>query len=515
MKLKKWDSSFEENGNPPDSFIRKLRNRRIIKTLAAFVGVGVAIVEFAHHILVNHYKFPPQTVDLCLVTLTAVLLCTLIWRWFGGKTILSNIKLEFSLIFLVILITVFFDVRIVLQITRANIDQNEKHKEESLRISTGLEEEELEKFMQVVEEFENENSVTIKVENVDWKIALSKLEERKFDLITFDIIGRHELVRRDLVNELDKRLIPSSVDPLLLKYLKVNDKIYFAPFRLNVQLIFFNKKRFAEIGINYCPKTWQDVKDVAKKCYEKQGEARVVIQATNDTIPLTMLQIIRSAGGDPRYLYDSKTKEVLEYIREIFPYISPKSKEINWQTACSFLLADSVFLARNWTFSLGVIHKAGRDADFEVHAGWSWDTESEPNNLLGGEFLALPKNARHKELALKFMKFLMSHEVQAKLVAELTWPPMRLDTAGILPEWLRKYIPTMKAAIANAEPTPEYWSMGISDIYRRLFHRLISLPTEDDIESILQEFQKEIDSQMSAASAQFVQYGLLMVAEER
>lgn len=47
--------------------MHKMRKRRIIETLAAFAGVGVVIIELAYHILVNHYHFPHQTVDVCIV----------------------------------------------------------------------------------------------------------------------------------------------------------------------------------------------------------------------------------------------------------------------------------------------------------------------------------------------------------------------------------------------------------------------------------------------------------------
>jgi hypothetical protein len=38
---------------PPGSFMHKMRKRRIIETLAAFAGVGVVIIELAHHVSVK------------------------------------------------------------------------------------------------------------------------------------------------------------------------------------------------------------------------------------------------------------------------------------------------------------------------------------------------------------------------------------------------------------------------------------------------------------------------------
>ena len=100
---------------PPSSFMHKLRKRRIIETLAAFAGAGVVIIELAHHILVNHYHFPHQTVDVCIVTLTGALICTLTWRWFKGIKTMKRIKIEIILIPLVILAAAVLDIRLFMQ----------------------------------------------------------------------------------------------------------------------------------------------------------------------------------------------------------------------------------------------------------------------------------------------------------------------------------------------------------------------------------------------------------------
>ena len=93
------------------SFFSVLKERKIISTLAAFIGGGVASAEFAQHILVNHYHFPPQTVDIVIITLSAAMLCTLFWLLFRGIRKPRKVKLEFILIPLVILVAVILVVR--------------------------------------------------------------------------------------------------------------------------------------------------------------------------------------------------------------------------------------------------------------------------------------------------------------------------------------------------------------------------------------------------------------------
>jgi len=95
-------------------FVAKLRKRRIIETLAAFIAGGWLIIEFVDRILVAHYHFPDKTIDITFVTLLCALICTLIWRWFSGREAPRRFKLELVLIPLVALIAVLLDINLLL-----------------------------------------------------------------------------------------------------------------------------------------------------------------------------------------------------------------------------------------------------------------------------------------------------------------------------------------------------------------------------------------------------------------
>jgi tetratricopeptide (TPR) repeat protein len=100
----------------PALFIGKLRKRRIIETLAAFIAGGWLIIEFVHFILIGHYHFPEKTLDITFITLICVLLCTLVWRWFSGREKPRKFKMELILIPLVVLITVLLDINLLLHL---------------------------------------------------------------------------------------------------------------------------------------------------------------------------------------------------------------------------------------------------------------------------------------------------------------------------------------------------------------------------------------------------------------
>ena len=98
------------------AFLTTLRKRKIIQTLAAFIGGGWLVLEFVHWILIDHYHFPELTLDIIFIILICALICTLIWQWFRGVKKPRKIKAEFILIPLIILITAFFGVRFIQQI---------------------------------------------------------------------------------------------------------------------------------------------------------------------------------------------------------------------------------------------------------------------------------------------------------------------------------------------------------------------------------------------------------------
>ena len=83
MSSRTGKKPFPNNAKRPSrgAFLAKLRKRRIIETLAAFIGGGWLLLEFVHWILVDHYRFPERAIDLTFVTVLGALLCTLIWRW--------------------------------------------------------------------------------------------------------------------------------------------------------------------------------------------------------------------------------------------------------------------------------------------------------------------------------------------------------------------------------------------------------------------------------------------------
>lgn len=48
-------------------------------------------------------------------------------------------------------------------------------------------------------------------------------------------------------------------------------KVYGLPKDYNTLVLFYNKEMFKQAGLTQPPKTWQDLKEYAKKTYNRQG----------------------------------------------------------------------------------------------------------------------------------------------------------------------------------------------------------------------------------------------------
>jgi non-specific serine/threonine protein kinase len=101
----------------PGSFIGKLRKRRIIETLAAFIAGGWLVLEFVDRILVAHYELNKKWLDVSFITLIGALLCFILWRWFSGtEKRPGNVKIEVLLVPLIVLVALAIDLNLILQI---------------------------------------------------------------------------------------------------------------------------------------------------------------------------------------------------------------------------------------------------------------------------------------------------------------------------------------------------------------------------------------------------------------
>ncbi|QZT33813.1 extracellular solute-binding protein [Caldalkalibacillus thermarum TA2.A1] len=374
-----------------------------------------------------------------------------------------------------------------------------------LRVVMGLGETEWEVMRsEIFPAFEEEHGVKIDAVQAEAEDVVDRLDAQvragrvEYDLITQDVNALYGLVDRDLVEDLSeyRDIIPDEVFEAMVEVGTFDDRLLFLPYRPNVEITFYNEARFKEAGLEV-PKTWDELLEVAKTFHEQDGVGRVAIKANleGDQV-LHIFDFIRSAGGDPYVLNDEGSVKAFEFLQELAPYLAPDSRTANWNTMNTYLANESVYLGKNWPFGINVIVEQGGKEEIKAYSGWSGSAGM--SHALGGEVIGIPKGAPNKELAIEFAKYLMSKEVQEKLVRHLAWPPVRSDAYGEVEEWKKPYFEAISEALENADPRGNvpYWpevERAILDAYQDI------VIDGQDVKSTLDRYAEQIEQARQAA----------------
>lgn len=313
--------------------------------------------------------------------------------------------------------------------------------------------------------FEEKHDVKIQAVQIEAADLVTKLEamnqagKMEIDIITQDNMQLAQLVDKGLVEDLSdfRNRIPSSILPSLVPVGEFEGKLYFMPYRPNVEINFYNETKFQEYGLSI-PKTWDDLMNVAKKFHEEEGIGRVAIKGTldaNSTVHL--FEFIRQAGGDPMVLNDEGSIKAYTFLQEIWPYLSPDTPRADWNTMNRYLATESIYYGANWPFGVNVIVQEGGKEEIKAHGGFSGPVKE--SKVLGGEVIGIPVGSPNKDVAVEFMEFLMSKETQEILVSKLGWPACREDAYGQVEAWQKPYFEAVNEALKASEARPNvvYW----------------------------------------------------------
>ena len=155
---------------------------------------------------------------------------------------------------------------------------------------------------------------------------------------------------------------------------------------------------------------------------------------------------------------DSGCRETFVFLQELYPYLSPDSRKAKWDTTNTYLANGSFYLAQNWPFGINIIVKDYGKKEIGAYHGWTGPVKEA--HTVGGEVLGIPRGAPNKELAIKFMLYMESKEVQETLVSKLGWPSVRTDTYGKVEEWQKPYYDAVEEALKHGvyRPNVLYWA---------------------------------------------------------
>ena len=368
---------------------------------------------------------------------------------------------------------------------------------ERITFVVSLDDTEMLVFRDILDELEPELGAQVFLMNVDSSRYVSRLDkmraagDMKWDLIAVDNNMLGVLAAKDLVEELPVdeeylELVPESLMLSLRPLLRFEGTFYFAPFRPNVKIAYYNEEKFAQYNLEP-PRDWEELLEVARVFREEEDVGRVAIQGEpGAATAVTLFEFVRAAGGDPLTLDDDGATDAVTFLQRLESYLAPEYKETTFNTANEFLIDDVVYLVDNWTFGIGVVVEDAGKKEIKAYSGWSGPKGEV--HVLGGDVLAVPKGAAHSDTAIKLIKLLLSKETQQTMLSRLRWLPVRLDAYDGVPPEIAPYFEAVREAIARAEarPTEPQWTLA-ENILDRAFQGLIR--DGEDIE-LLEKYAK-------------------------
>ncbi len=326
---------------------------------------------------------------------------------------------------------------------------------DALRVVMNLSEEEWSVFReQVFPAFEAQTGIAVRAFQIPSGQLASQLEaleqagRSEIDVFAQDNMSLSALVNRGLVLDLQayEERIPEAVTDALVQAGRFDGRLYFMPFRPNVQISYYNREAFERHGLSV-PMNWEEVLAVAKAFHEADGVGRVVFKGYGGNPTATQLyELILQAGGDPFAFDDAGSVAAFRFLQELRPYLSPESSRAKWDTVNEILARQEGYLAQNWPFGVGVlVREYGLDF-IETYGGW--EGPAGRAHVVGGDVLGIPRQTGRKEDALAFIAFLQSQAIQELLVRELGWPSIRPDAYAEVADWQQVHFQAVQEALS-------------------------------------------------------------------
>lgn len=370
----------------------------------------------------------------------------------------------------------------------------------TLRVSIAMAESEAQVFDElIVQGFKEATGGTIEVSNIEAADVVRTLEAQvgsgnvQIDMVVQDNNTLAPLVDGGLVEEIKdaESVMPASTIEALKEVLQFDGTYYFLPARPNVQITYYNSKKFEDYGVEP-PKTWDDLMSTAKTIQEKAGVGQVSVQGVaGGAVGVTVTQFLWQAGGDPLEINNGAGQQAFQFLQDLKPYLTPQYPTATFDTTNTYLLNESVVLAQNWPFGVNVIVQEGGKKEVLAYAGW----EGPAGNalVLGGDVFGIAKGSENYDMAVDMAKFWMTKDIQEQLTARIGWAAMRDDALGAVEEWQQPYFEVVSEALAVTKPRPNvvYWT-DVENILTSAFNDIVSNGAE--VASTLDKYQEQIDA---------------------
>jgi trehalose transport system substrate-binding protein len=348
--------------------------------------------------------------------------------------------------------------------------------------------------------FEDRYNVKIESYQIESGQLATKLEALKLagqseiDVFAQDNMNLAVLVNKNLISDLTsyENKISKEVLPNLVEACKFGGRLMFMPFRPNVQIVYYNEEAFNKYNLSP-PKDWDELAEVAKTFKVEEARGRILIKGFGGNSTATQVyEFILQAGGRPYSFNDEGCVKAFEFLQKLSPYLSIESKRAKWDTTNDILARQEAYLAQNWPFGVVILVKRYGLEFIKTYSGWQGPVGE--FHVIGGDVFGIPKNCKNKELALKFIFFMQTREVQEILVSRLGWPSIRTDAYAEVQDWQKPYFESVKQALKHGvfRENITWWPVYekyINEAFREIV--MEGAPVEETLNKYKEKLEKE------------------------
>lgn len=351
----------------------------------------------------------------------------------------------------------------------------------------------------IVQGFKEKTGGTIEIASIEAADVVRTLEAQvgsgniELDLVVQDNNTLAPLVDRQLVEPLPdaEAALPGTTIEALKEVLQFDGQYYFMPARPNVQVTYYNSKKFEEYGLEI-PQTWDELATVGQGIKDKAGIGQISIQGeAGGAVGVTVTQFLWQAGGDPLEINNEAGATAFKFLQDLKPNLTPQYPTATWNTTNDYLLNESVILAQNWPFGANIIVGDGGKTEVLTYKGWAGPAGEAL--VLGGDVFGITKGTENFDMAFDVAKFWTLKSVQEQLTAKAGWASMRSDALSAVEEWQKPYFEVVNQALAVSKPRPNvtYWG-DVQNILTDAFNDIVS--NGADVQSTLDKYQEQIDA---------------------
>ncbi len=241
-----------------------------------------------------------------------------------------------------------------------------------------------------------------------------------------------QLKDKNLLLPIDTLITIDTTDffPVFLKEGLFNGKRYTLPFNKSLPVIFYNKEIFKEYGIDSLPKTWQELKTIAKKLtIDKNNDGTPEIYGLGLSSDPWIFEILLLQNGG--FILDEKTKTIgfnkqpgidaanyfREMIQERIAYLgSGYQHQDDFLSGRIAMIIGTVvswsFMKDKMTFEVGIM---------------PFPQGKKKAMIIAGTDVGIFKNndTKRASKAMEFLNYLLSYDIQLKWTMNTYYLPVR------------------------------------------------------------------------------------------